>query len=177
MIRKTFPILVFIAITASPLLAQAPVDQKAAIDALKQVAFLQGTWSGRGWVQMGQGPKQEFTQTEAVEAKLDGAVLLIEGIGHSEGENARKVHDALAVLSFDPVGETLVFSSFMAGRRRLDVVPEITQNTFTWSFSPPKGGEVRYSIQVESDTWQEVGEFSTDGESWHQFLEMSLKRK
>jgi hypothetical protein len=177
MLRKIIPILVSVCVTATPLSAQIEVDPEPAIDAVGQVAFLVGNWSGEGWSKMGQNPKQEFTQTETVVSKLDGAVLLIEGIGHSKGKDGKKGHHAMAVVSFDPVGNRLVFSSFMAGRPRLDVVPEVGENTFTWSFSPPNGGYVRYAIEVENDTWHETGEFSIDGESWHPFFEMSLKKQ
>jgi mono/diheme cytochrome c family protein len=125
---------------------------------------------------MGPGPKEEFTQTETVESMLDGAVMLIEGVGHSKGEGPKKVHHALAIISFDPVNETLVFSSYVAGQPRLDLVPEVAPNTFNWGFSPPNGGEIRYSIVIEYGVWHEVGEFSRDGESWHQFFEMRLTK-
>jgi len=177
MLRRIIPILAIVCATAAPLFAQIEVDPKPAIEAVGEVAFLVGTWSGEGWVKMGQSPKQEFTQTETVESKLDGALLIIEGIGHSKGEPEKKGHHALAVVAFDPEGKTLVFSSFMAGRPRLDVVPEVGESTFTWSFPTPSGGYVRYAIKVEDDTWHETGEFSIDGESWHPFFEMSLKKQ
>jgi mono/diheme cytochrome c family protein len=74
------------------------------------------------------------------------------------------------------VNETLVFSSYVAGQPRLDLVPEVAPNTFNWGFSPPNGGEIRYSIVIEYGVWHEVGEFSRDGESWHQFFEMRLTK-
>ena len=170
-------ILAVVSILAVPLLAQAPADPKPAIEAVSQATFLEGSWSGEGWIQMGRGPKGEFTQIEKVESKLDGAVMLIEGIGHSKGEDPKKVHHALAVVSFDPVGNTLVFSSFVAGRPGLDVVAEVAQNTFKWSFSPPSGGQIRYSILIENGAWHEVGEYSRDGQSWYQFFEMHLTKQ
>lgn len=165
------------AIMPSPLLGQAQVDPTPAIEAVSQASFLEGDWAGEGWIQMGQGPREEFTQTETVTSMLDGAVLLIEGIGHSKGEEAaRKIHHAMALISFDPAQNTLVFSSYVAGRPRLDLVPEVSGSTFKWGFSPPNGGEIRYSIVVEDGVWHEVGEFSRDGESWFQFFEMHLNK-
>jgi len=160
-----------------PVVAQGPPDPRPAIAAVQQVAFLEGKWSGEGWAQMGPGPKEAFTQTETVELKLDGAVMVIEGVGYAKGETSKRVHHALAVVSFDPAGNSLVFSSFLAGRPRLDVVPEVGPNTFKWSFSPSSGAQVRYSIAVENDTWSEIGEYSSDGKSWHQFFEMHLTKE
>jgi len=176
-LRSAIRILAIASVIPIPLLAQGQVDPTPAIEAVTQAAFLEGNWAGEGWIQMGPGPKEEFTQTETVTSMLDGAVMLIEGVGHSKGEDAAKqIHHALAVISFDPVNETLVFSSYVAGRPRLDLVPEVAPNTFKWGFSPPNGGEIRYSIVIEDGVWHEVGEFSRDGESWHQFFEMRLTK-
>jgi mono/diheme cytochrome c family protein len=175
-LRSAIRILAVASVIPVPLLAQGQVDPTPAVEAVTQAAFLEGNWAGEGWIQMGPSPKEEFTQTETVESMLDGAVMLIEGIGHSKDEGPKKVHHALAVISFDPVNNTLVFSSYVAGRPRLDLVPEVAPNTFKWGFSPPNGGEIRYSIVIEDGVWHEVGEFSRDGESWHQFFEMHLKR-
>jgi hypothetical protein len=152
MLRNAISILAVISVIPVMVLAQARVDPKPAIEAVKRAAFLEGNWSGEGWIQMGQGTKEEFMQIETVESKLDGAVMVIEGIGHSKGDNPKKIHHAL------------VFSSFIA------------ENTFTWSFSPPNGGQIRYSILIENDTWNEVGEYSRDGQTWYKFFEMNLKR-
>jgi hypothetical protein len=174
---QSWLVLAVVAGVALPVRAQGPPDPKPAIEAVKSVAFLEGRWSGEGWYQMGPGPKEEYTQAETIETKLDGAVLLIEGMGHSKGENARKVHHALAVISYDPVQKGLVFSSFLAGRPRLDVVPKVGANTFEWGFSPPNGGQIRYTIKVENGTWHELGEYSRDGQTWQPFMDMKLKRQ
>jgi len=177
-LRSAIRLIAVVSIIPAPVLAQATVDPTPAIEAVTQAAFLEGNWAGEGWIQMGQGPKEEFTQTETVESMLGGAVMLIEGVGHSKGEDStKKVHHALALISFDPVRDELVFSSYVAGRPRLDLVPEVAPNTFKWGFSPPNGGEIRYSIVIEDGVWHEVGEFSRDGESWFQFFEMHLKRQ
>ena len=176
-LRKTIGALAIVSIISVPARAQAPPDPGPAIAAVKQVAFLEGNWSGEGWIQMGPGPREEFAQVETVELKVDGSILQIEGIGYSKGENPEKVHHALALIAFDPIGNNLVFSSFVAGRPRLDVVAEVMGNSFTWGFSPPGGGQIRYSLQVEDGTWHEVGEYSADGESWFQFFEMHLTKQ
>jgi hypothetical protein len=175
--KAALRILTTLSILPAPLVAQPRVDPGPAIEAVAKAAFLEGDWAGEGWVQMGPGPREEFTQTETVTSMLDGAVLLIEGLGRSkDGETTDKVHHALAVISFDPVGNHLVFSSYVAGRPRLDLVPEVVPNSFKWGFSPPGGGEIRYSIVVEGGVWHEIGEYSRDGESWSQFFEMHLTK-
>jgi len=153
-----------------------PLDPAPAIEAVQQLSFLVGNWSGDGWIQMGPGAREEFTQTETVEAKLDGAAILIEGIGHSKEATPRKVHHALALLSFDPSSKKLVFTSFVAGRPKLDAAAEASPGKLIWSFSPPNGGHIRYTAHIADGEWHEVGEFSRDGQQWGQFFEMHLKR-
>jgi hypothetical protein len=163
--------------TGATALSQAPPDPAPAIEALKGVAFLEGTWSGEGWSQMGSGPKEEFTVTETVEVKLGGAVMLIEGVGRSKDDKARIGHHALAVIAFDPGAQKLLFSSFIAGRPRQDRPLEVGQESIVRGFSLPDGGRVRYTISVQGDVWHEIGEYSRDGQSWQRFLEMRLKRQ
>jgi hypothetical protein len=161
-----------------PVRAQSPQpDPAPVLEAMKAVAFLEGRWAGEGWIQMGPGPKEEFSQTEVVERKLDGGLLLIEGIGHSRAAEPKKVHHAFAVVSFDPRNKNYRFSSHIVGRPPLDVDPEVGSNTLRWSYQPQAGVYIRYLITVADATWHEVGEFSRDGQSWRQFFEMTLRRQ
>src|SRR4051794_2431812 len=64
------------------LLAQAPASGQRA--EMKNLDWLAGQWKGVGWIQMGPQGRKEFTQTETVQSKLDGLVLLIEGEGKSK---------------------------------------------------------------------------------------------
>jgi hypothetical protein len=167
----------FILSTGAPAWSQSAPDSKPAIDAVKTVAFLAGKWSGEGWSQMGSGPKDAFSVTETVEVKLDGAVMLIEGVGRSKSEDAKIGHHALAVIAFDPAERKLVFSSFVGGRPRQDLPLEVGSDSLVRGFTLPNGGHIRYTIRVKDQVWQEQGEYSTDGNTWQTFLEMRLKRQ
>lgn len=49
------------------------------------------------------GPaRQEFTSKETVQAKLGGVAMLIEGLHHARDDPGRLVHNALAVVSWEP---------------------------------------------------------------------------
>jgi hypothetical protein len=126
---------------------------------------------------MGPGPKEEFSQTEIVEWKLGGGLLLIEGIGKTRAPEAKETHHAFAVVSFDPMGKKYRFSSYIVGRPPLDVEPKFGPNTMTWEFEPQPGSHIRYTTTVSEVTWHEIGEFSRDGTSWSQFFEMTLKKQ
>jgi hypothetical protein len=157
--------------------SQSAPDPTPAIEAVKTVAFLEGRWSGEGWSQMGSGPKDVFSVTETVEVKLNGAVMLIEGVGRSKSGEAKIGHHALAVIAFDPVERKLMFSSFVGGRPRQDLALEVGPDSLVRGFTLPTGGKVRYTIRVKDKVWHEVGEYSTDGSTWQTFLEMRLERQ
>lgn len=168
----------FVVLATVSMRAQSPQpDPAPVLEAMNAVAFLEGRWAGEGWIQMGPGPKEEFSQTEVVERKLDGGLLLIEGIGRSKAADAKTVHHAFAVVSFDPGSKKYRFSSHIVGRPPLDVNPEVGPNTLTWRYEPQPGVHIRYRITVAEATWREVGEFSRDGQSWRQFFEMTLRRQ
>jgi hypothetical protein len=52
-------------------------------------------------VAIGPGQRAEFTQTETVQAKLDGTLLAMEGEGRDKNDRGRIVHSAFAVLAYD----------------------------------------------------------------------------
>lgn len=162
-----------VALRAQP---QQP-DPAPVLDSMKRVSFLEGRWAGDGWIQMGPGPKEEFSQTEVVERKLDGGILLVEGIGHSRTPEPKKVHHAFAIIGFDPSNKKYRFSSHIVGRPPLDVDLDVGSNTLRWGYQPQARAHIRYVITVTDGTWREVGEFSSDGQSWRQFFEMTLRRQ
>src|SRR5712664_1834906 len=87
---------------ASACLAQsvrAP-DIEAQRTAMKKLDFLVGKWSGQGRMLRGAAEPLEFVQTEDVQYKLDGLVLMIEGIGLTKADG-KPAGRALATISFD----------------------------------------------------------------------------
>src|ERR1043166_2462295 len=60
-------------------------EQQSSKDAqrreMKKLDWWVGHWKGSGWIQMGPQGRQDFSQTEKIEAKLDGLVLVVGGVG------------------------------------------------------------------------------------------------
>lgn len=153
--------------------AEAP-DMAVHQAAMQKLAFLAGDWEGAGSIAM--GPSREaFTQSERIQFKHDGTLLLIEGHGKSPKTGAT-VHDALAVVTFDRKSGGYKFRSFAAVGRFADTEASVNGNTMVWglTFGPQK---IRYTITVENGMWREIGERSTDGAAWTPFFEMTLKKK
>ena len=144
---------------------------------MKKLDWLVGNWKGEGWIQMGPQGRKEFTQTEAIQTKLDGLVLVIEGQGKSK-EDGSPVHTALAFLSYDEGAKTFRWRAFTAEGRQTDTVAKVGTKTLEWGMEIPERGRVRYTIHLnEKGEWFEVGEICPDGQTWHKFFEMTLQRQ
>lgn len=140
-----------------------------------------GRWQGEGSMQMGPGEPRKSNVDERVEAKLDGMVLLVEGIGKAQDASKQEiiVHHALAVLSYDKNTGQYKFRSYLKDGRSTDAWLKPTgENTFQWGFDIPGRGKTRYNIILDpvKKTWDETGEFSQDGTTWMKFFSMHLTK-
>lgn len=152
-----------------------------ASDEMKKVDFLAGQWQGEATIQMGSGKPQRVFQTENVQSKLGGKILLIEGLGkrmNDDGTIGEVVHDALAVLSWDEAKKVYRFSGYTAQYGAMETTLEVSDGPVAvWAIDVP-GGRTRYTITLtDKGEWREVGEFSRDGSKWMKFLEMILTKK
>lgn len=141
-----------------------------------------GRWQGEGWMQMGPGEPKKSTVDEKIESKLDGMILLIEGIGKSEDPSTKEqtvVHHAVAILSYDQGTNQYKFRSYLKDGRSTEAWFNVTaENKYQWGFDIPGRGKTRYSIIIDpaQKTWNETGEYSADGNNWSKFFEMNLKK-
>ena len=148
---------------------------------MKVFADWAGHWKGEGSLQSGPGEVKKSTVDERIEWKLDGMILMVEGVGKTFDEATRKetvVHHAFAVLSFDQNSGDYKFRTYLKDGRSTDAWLKIVgQNKYQWGFETP-GGKVRYNILMDpaKKTWNETGEFSQDGNSWRGFFEMNLTK-
>src|ERR1700758_1185864 len=83
-----------------PIAAQEPgmPNVEAQREAVKKLAFLAGHWSGPVSISRGPGEPMHLTQSETVQFRLDGLVLLIEG--QSTGADGKAQFQALATVSY-----------------------------------------------------------------------------
>lgn len=171
------PGVVGLLLAASPMRAQAP-DGSANRAGIERLSFMVGRWRGTAWMQ--RGPERVHTaMAETVEPKLGGAVLLVEGLGVIPGTDstaARPVHQALAIVTFDPQAGAYGLRSYIATGQFGDFTLTLVPGGVSWTREVP-GGRVRNTAHIGGDTWHEVGEFSRDGVTWTQIMEMSLRRE
>ena len=147
---------------------------EAGLAAMEKIAFMAGEWKGEGWMRRGPGEPNRFTSNEMVETRLDGRVLLVEGLHRAEG-SGEVVHNAVALLSYDADTGGYRLQSHLLDGRSGDYPATLEDGSFVWTMEAPSG-HIRYTITVEGDAWHEVGEFSADGDTWRPFFQMDLER-
>lgn len=143
--------------------------------ALASLPVAPGTWEGTAWYRQGPGVPDTIRQTERVETRLDGTVILLDGIGRENGE---VVHHAFATLGWDPARDVYRMTTWLADGTLTEAETSFEDGVFTWGFDVPGGPLVRFRISAPSDgVWHEEGEISPDGgATWHDFFGMTLHR-
>jgi hypothetical protein len=159
-------------------LAQSPTAAAQRAE-MKKLDFLLGQWQGEGWIMMGQGERRTFRQTETVQSRVDGLVLMVDGLGKDKtpGKEDVVVHNAFAVAAYDAQAKQFRWRAFRADGLVVDTDANVTENSLVWGLQAPRGGEVRFTIKLtDKGQWFEIGEFSQDGKTWQKFFEMTLQR-
>lgn len=175
--RQKMIVLLLLCALPGPLLAQTPASVQR--EEMKKLDWLVGQWKGEGWVEVGPGQRRTSTVTETVQSKLDGSVLLVEGIGKAKlpGRDEEViVHHALGTLAYDEPAKLYRMRAYRAGHY-VDAEAKLTEGGLEWGFPDPRGGRVRFIIKLdEKGRWSETGEVSQDGKTWRKFMEMTLER-
>lgn len=161
--------------TQTPAVATTPQSSE-----MKKLDFLVGQWKGTGYIEFGPGQRRTFTETENVQSKLDGVVLLIEGLGKGKTAASQEevtIHNAFAFASYDRDAKVFRWRAFRADGSSMDTNATVSENALVWGFHDPRAGEMRFTIKLnDKKQWFEVGEFSRDGNTWQKFFEMTLDR-
>jgi hypothetical protein len=177
--KKLIVVFALIALPAAAQ-AQAPSQAATAKAEMKKLNFLAGQWQGEGWIDVGQGQRRTFRQSETVQSKLDGLLFVIDGLGKGKlpgSDEEVVVHNAFAVLSYDEAAKRFRWHAYRADGLFVDADTVVGDNQMVWSFANPRGGKIRFTIKLtDKGRWHEVGEFSPDGSAWRQFFEMTLEK-
>jgi hypothetical protein len=142
--------------------------------AMKKLDFLVGQWSGEGRAFRATGETVQFTQTEAVEYKSGGLILMIEGVGRKNPEGMI-VLQALALISFDDQAGTYHMRAFNDGRwLETDIKLLEGAKGLRWGFTL---GDVRTSSllqMTEAGAWTESHEIETASQPARKFMELKV---
>ena len=149
---------------------------------MKALSAWVGRWQGEGSMQMGPGEPKKSSVDEKIESKLDGIILVVEGVGKALDPSTNQevvVHHAFGVLSYDQSTSQYKFRTYLKDGRGSEAWFNIAgENKYQWGFDIPSGGKIRYTIILDPNqkTWNEIGEFSRDSNTWSKFFEMNLKK-
>jgi len=122
-------------------------------EAMHKLAFLSGHWSGPIAVTRGPGEPIHLTQTESVEYKLDGLVMLVEG--KSVGVDGKSQFQALATLSFDDATHTYRIRTYHDGHY-VDTELTMLADGFSWGFASGPAHVVNTMHLTAGGQWQET---------------------
>lgn len=162
-----------------PCMAQSPraPDIEAQRAALKKLDFLAGKWSGEARLLHGSGEPLELIQTEEAQYKLNGLILVIEGIGKSKVDG-RVALQALGIISYDDETGRYRMRAYNDGRY-LETDLKLSENGkgITWGFAV---GEVKTSSILrinKKGEWTELTEITTGSQPARKLMELTVSRQ
>lgn len=159
-------------------MAQTPrtPDVEAQRAAMKRLEFLVGEWSGDASVLRGPGQFVELLQTESAQFKLDGLVLMIEGVGRTKADGKLALQ-ALGLISFDDETRTYKMRAFNDGRwLETEVRFADGANSISWGFTL---GEFKTTTVLrinENGEWTEHGELVIGDRPPQKLMELKVRR-
>jgi hypothetical protein len=148
-------------------------DLDAQRAAMKKLDFLVGRWSGEARMLRGPGEPVVMKQTEEVQYKLGGLLLVIEGVGITDG---KPVLQALGIVSYDDESGTYHMRAFNDGRF-LETEVKLIEKGFTWGFAL---GQYRTSSVMRIDekgNWTELHEITIGAQAPRRYMELSVSQQ
>lgn len=160
-------------VLALPVWAQTSPSVSTRTTEMKKLDYMVGEWKGTGWMER-PGARETFAGTETIQSKLGGLALLVEG--KFKDKDGKVVHETLAVISYDEKTKNYNFRTYLANGSVGDHELKLIEGGWQWGTSFPQG-QIRFTFKLtDKGEWHEIGEFSQDGKSWRQFLQMDLQR-
>lgn len=165
-----------LALFGLPLAAQQPASNSADTqrEAMRKLSFLAGHWSGPVSISRGPGEPLHLMQTEDVEFKLDGLVLLIEG--KSTSADGKVMFSALATVAYDDTSHTYRFRAYNEGHY-LDTELSVPDHGFSWGFTGGPAHIVNTMHLTDKGEWSEATDVTFGSNPPHRSVEMLLQKQ
>jgi hypothetical protein len=114
---------------------------------MKKLEFMVGKWAGEARLLRGPGGPVLLMQTEEAQYKLDGLILLIEGVGRTKADG-KSALQALGIVSYDDESGTYRMRAFNDGRFLETELKLLDSGKgMTWGFAL---GQIRTSCRFAS---------------------------
>jgi hypothetical protein len=151
-------------------------DLNAQRAAMKKLGFLVGKWNGEARLLRGPGEWIDLHQSEEAQYRLDGLILLIEGVGRTKSDG-HPVLQALGIISFDDETATYRIRAFNEGRFLEGEVKLLDQDqAMSWGFAL---GQITTKSVLrinENGEWTELAEIKIGSEPPKTLLELTVRR-
>jgi len=160
-----------------PLMAQLPrvPDLAAQREAMKRLGFLVGKWTGEARLLRGPTESVELLQTEEAQYKLDGLIVVIEGVGRTRS-GGQPLLQAFGIVSYDDESGTYRLRAFNDGRFLETQMKLLEEGKgMTWGFAL---GEIRTNSVLrinERGEWTELAEISIGSQPSKKLLELTVR--
>jgi hypothetical protein len=159
-------------------MAQTPrtPNVEAQRSAMKKLGFLVGEWSGEASVLRGPGQLVQLMQTESAQFRLDGLVLVIEGVGRTKADGKLALQ-ALGLISFDDETGTYRMKAFNDGRwLETEVKLADGGNSISWGFALGEFKTMTVMRINENGDWTELGELVIGGGPRQKMMDLRARR-
>ena len=158
-------------------MAQLPrvPDLGAQRKAMKKLGFLVGKWAGEARLLRGTTESVELLQTEEAQYKLDGLILVIEGVGRTKS-GGQALLQAFGIISHDDEDGTYRLRAFNDGRF-LETQMNLLEKAegMTWGFSL---GNIKTNSVIrinERGEWTEFAEIAIGSQAPKKLLELTVR--
>jgi hypothetical protein len=143
--------------------------------ARRLLSFLVGRWSGAASA-LRPGGMMDLIQTEEAQLKLDGLVMMIEGVGRAKTDG-KLVLQALGLISFDDLSGTYRMRAFNDGRwLETDVELAGGGNGLSWGFTL---GDIktRSILRInDKGEWTESAEVTVGTSPPRKLMDLAVRR-
>jgi len=153
------------------------VNLEAQGTAMAKLAFLIGTWEGELRVHRGAPEPAVFQMTENASWRLDGLILLIEGVGREMGSEKAALQ-AFGFVCYDDAAGTYRMRAFNDGRF-LESAAKLAEDGrgLEWGFAV-EHVRTRAVLRInERGEWTEEHEIMIGEQPARKFMEVVVRRK
>jgi hypothetical protein len=162
------------AVTQQPGPNSSPDPLATQREAMQKLGFLVGRWSGPITVVRGPGEPLHLTQSEDIQFKLDGLVLLIEGA--SRDADGKVPFHALATIAYDDASHSYRFRAYNDGRY-LDTELTVVPNGFSWGYAAGPVHIVNSMHLTAKGEWAETTDVAIESNPPHRSVDMLLQHQ
>ena len=143
---------------------------------MKKLSFLIGEWSGEASVLRSPGLFVDLSQTETATFKLDGLVLVIEGVGR-EKSDGKLALPALGLITFDDAAGVYRMRAYNDGRWLETEIKLLDDGkSLAWGFTL---GEISTKSVLhinEKGEWTEHTELTIGARPPQRFMDLTVRR-